>query len=102
MPTMKSGSSLPTHYEDFVSLLDDFGIIQMVSESTKGENILDYFPPSNPTLVNNIEIHPGIADHDMALVNVNNFIKPHEGKQIQRSVPLYKLGRFQVIHQIKL
>ena len=26
VPTMKSGSSLPTHYDDFVSLLDDFSL----------------------------------------------------------------------------
>ena len=88
MPTMKSGSSLPTHYEDFVSLLDDFSLVQMVSELTRGENILDYFLTSNPTLVNDIEIHPDIADHDLVLINDN--VKLHEGKQIPRSVPLYK------------
>ena len=102
MPTMKSGSSFPTHYEDFVSLLDDFSLVQMVSEPTRGENILDYFLTLNPYLVNDIEIHPDIAGHDLELINAN--VKPHEGKQIPRSVPLYKnkLGRFQVIHQIKL
>ena len=60
----------------------------MVSEPTRGENILDYFLTSNPTLVNDIEIHPGIADHDLVLINAN--VKPHEGKQIPRSVPLFK------------
>ena len=42
----------------------------------------------NPTLVNDIEIHPGIADHVLVLINAN--VKPYEGKQIPRSVPLYK------------
>ena len=88
MPTMKSGSSFPTHYEDFVSLLDDFSLVQMVSEPIRGENILDYFLTSNPTLVNALEIRPGIADHDLVLINAN--VKPYEGKQIPRSVPLYK------------
>ena len=70
----------------------------MVSEPTRGENILDYFLTSNPTRVDDIEIHPGIADHDLVLINAN--VKPYEGKQIPRSVPLYKnkMGRFQVIH----
>ena len=27
VPTMKSGSSLPTHYDNFVSLLDDFSLV---------------------------------------------------------------------------
>ena len=49
---------------------------------------MDYFITSNPTLVNNIEIHPGIADHDAVLVSAN--IKPYESKQIPRSVPFYK------------
>ena len=70
----------------------------MVSEPTRGGNILDYFLTSNPTLANDKEIHPGIADHDLVLINAN--VKPYKGKQIPRSVPLYKnkLGRFQVIH----
>ena len=88
MPSIKSGCSLHTHYEDFVDFLDDFSLAQMVTEPTRGDNILDYFLTSNPTLVNNIEIHPGIADHNMVLVNAS--IKPVESKQIPRSVPLYK------------
>ena len=80
------------------SLVDDFSLVQMVSEPTRGENILDYFLTSNPTRVDDIEIHPGIADHDLVLSNAN--VKPYEGKQTPRSVPLYKnkIGRFQVIH----
>ena len=84
VPTFKSGLSFPKHYEDFVNLLDNFSLVQMVSQSTR----LDYFITSNPTLVNNREIHPGIADHDVVLVNAN--VKPCESKQIPRSIPLYK------------
>ena len=93
MPSIKSGCGLHTHYEDFVDFLDDFSLVQMVTEPTRGDNILDYFLTSNPTLVNSIEIHTDIADHNMVLVNAN--IKPVESKQIPRSVPLYKnkLGR---------
>ena len=60
----------------------------MVSEPTRGGNILDYFLTPSPTLVNDIEIHPGIADHDFVLINAN--VKPYKGKQIPRSVQLYK------------
>ena len=88
VPSIKSGCGLHTHYEDFVDFLDEFSLVQMVTEPTRGDNILDYFLTTNPTLVNNIEIHPGIADHNMVLVNAN--IKPVESKQIPRSVPLYK------------
>ena len=43
---LKSGFSFPTHYEDFVSLLDDFSLVQMVSEPTRGDNVLGYFSPN--------------------------------------------------------
>ena len=71
MPTIKSGSSLPT-YEDFVTLLDDSSLVQIVSEPTSGENILGYFLTSKPTLVNKVEIHPVIADHDMVPLKCKN------------------------------
>ena len=52
VPSIKSGCGLHTHYEDFVDFLDDFSLVQMVTEPTRGDNILDYFLTSNPTLVN--------------------------------------------------
>ena len=54
VPSIKSGCGLHTHYEDFVDFLDDFSLVQMVTEPTRGDNILDYFLTTNPTLVNNI------------------------------------------------
>ena len=45
VPSMKTGSSFPKHYEDFVNLLDDFSLVQMVSEPTSGlfHNFKPYF-----------------------------------------------------------
>ena len=37
VPSMKSGLGFPTNYEDFVSLLDDFSLVQVVNEPTRGE-----------------------------------------------------------------
>ena len=62
-PMMKSGHSLPTHYEDFLSLLDEFSLVQIVNENTRDDNVLDYLLTTNPTLVNEVQIFPGIADH---------------------------------------
>ena len=88
VPSMKSGLGFPTIYEDFISLLDDFSLVQVVSEPTRGENVLDFFLTSNHTLVDNIKISPGIADHDIVVANVN--VKPKISKQVPRKVPLFR------------
>ena len=88
VPSMKSGLGFPTNYEDFVSLLDDFSLVQVVNEPTRGENVLDFFLTSNHTLVNNIKVSPGIADHDIVVANVN--VKPKTKKQVPRKVPLFR------------
>ena len=88
MPTMKSGTGFPAPYEDFVSLLDDFSLVQMVNEPTRGENVLGLYLTSNHTLVNDISILPGIADHDIVVANVST--KPKVSKQIPRKIPLFK------------
>ena len=75
-------------YDDFASLLDDFGLVQMVTESTRYENVLDLFLTSNLTLVQKIEIVLVIADHDIMVVDIN--VKPYLGSQKPRSVPLYR------------
>ena len=71
MPTMKSGTGSPAPYEDFVSLLDDFSLVQMVNEPTRGENVLDLCLTSNHTSVNDISILLRIADHDIVVANVS-------------------------------
>ena len=62
VPSIKFGCGFPCLYNDFASLLDDFGLVQMVTEPTRYEKILDLFRTSNHTLVQKIEIVPGIAD----------------------------------------
>ena len=77
MPSVKSGSGFPSNYEEFVSLLDDFSLVQMVNEPTRGENVLDLFLTSNHTLVDDIKVSPGIArlqHYNIVVVKVN--LKP--------------------------
>ena len=75
-------------YEDFIDLLDEFSLTQLVTHPTRGDNILDLFLIDNPTLVKSVEIKPGIADHDVALSEV--FIKPQVNKQKPRQMYMYK------------
>ena len=57
-----------THqYEEFIDLLNEFSLKQLVTQPTRFENILDLFLIDNPTLVKSVDIKPGIADHDAVL-----------------------------------
>ena len=46
----------------------------MVTSPTRGPNILDLFFTTNPTLVDNISITPGLSDHGIVLTKAN--VKP--------------------------
>ena len=88
MPSIKSGCSFPSVYDDFSSMLDDLGLVQMVREPIRCGNVLDLFLTSNHSLVQKVEFVPGIADHDIMIANVN--VKPQIAEQKPRSVPLYR------------
>ena len=46
----------------------------MVSSPTRGQNNLDLFFTTNPSLVDNVSITPGLSDHDIVMTQVN--VKP--------------------------
>ena len=58
----------------------------MVSEPTRCGNVFDLFLNSNHTLVQKVEIVPGIADHDIMIADIN--VKPQTAQQKPRSVSL--------------
>ena len=88
IPSVRPGCSFPQLYEDFISILDDCNLVQMVTEPTRGENILDLFLTSNHTLVKNVAVHPGISDHNLVYSEV--LTKPVETRQIPRSSYLHR------------
>ena len=59
-----------------------------MTSNTRGQNILDLFLTTNPTLVDNVSITPGLSDHDIVLIQVN--VKPEVLKQVPRNIYLYK------------
>ena len=61
----------------------------MVTTPTRGQNILDLFLTTNPTLVNKTHTIPGISDHD-AIVCIDINIKAQTLKQTPWKIPLYK------------
>ena len=88
MPSIKPGCSYPNLYDDFMTMLDDFSLVQMVTEPTRHENALDLFLTTNHILVQKTEMLPGIADHDTMVADVN--VTPQVGRQKPRNVPLYR------------
>ena len=70
VPSVEPGCSFPKLYEDFNNTLEDCNLVQMVSQPTRGENTLDLFLTSNYTLVNNVDVKPGISDHDLVFSEV--------------------------------
>ena len=89
-PSIKPGCGLTYIYicDDFVTMLDDFGLVQMVTEPNRGENVFDLFLTSNYTLIKKIEIFAGIADHHIMVADVD--VKPTISMQKPRSAPLYR------------
>ncbi|KAL3877649.1 hypothetical protein ACJMK2_035326, partial [Sinanodonta woodiana] len=61
---------------------------QMVTEATRGSNILDHLFTTNPALVHNIEIHPGISYHDVIITDI--YLKAKTSKKKPRKVHLFK------------
>ena len=74
-------------YDKFLGILDDHDMTQMVSESTRNDKVLDLLLISNPTLINKIQIIPGISDHDIVSAIVN--ARPTILKQKPRKCTIY-------------
>ena len=55
----------------------------MVKEPTRGENILDLFMMSNPTLVDAVSTFPGVSNHNIVCCVVDTIpklVKQSRGK----------------------
>ena len=87
-PSLKPGCSSSTVYEKFIDLLDDHDLTQMVSENTRYDKILDLILISNPTLVRNIQILPGISDYDVvsAIINARPTILKQKSENVLYTV----------------
>ena len=88
VPSIKPGCSYTNLYDDFMTRLDDFSFVQMVTEPTRQENFIDLFLTTNHTQFQKTEILPSIADHDIIVADVN--VTPQVGRQKPRNVPLYR------------
>ena len=75
-------------YSKCLEAFDDCLLEQMVTSPTRGQNILDLFFTTNPTLIDKTSVLPGLSDHDIITAEVN--VKPKMIKQVPRNIFLYK------------
>ena len=93
----KPDCSHPTFYREFLEAFNDCLLEQMVTSPTLGQNILDLFLTSNPTLKEKVFVLPGLSDYDIVMAEVN--VKPAVMKQVPCNILLYKPGP--ALHQVK-
>ena len=73
-----------------VEIANNNAFIQMVTEPTRGNNILDLLFTTNPALVEHIEIHPGMSDHNIVITDVNLRARTVRVTKKPRKVHLFK------------
>ena len=71
---LKSNCNYPTLTYQFVDLLDDLSLTQLVTRPTRGNNTLDLVITNNPSLVTACRVIPSVSDHDAVLTELN--VKP--------------------------
>ena len=69
------------------------GLVQIITEPTRGQNTLDLIITSNPTLVINQGVFPGISDHEASYANFN--MKTAKNQQNPRQIPFYKKANWE-------
>ena len=78
----------PTYYRNFINIINDHSLHQMVTSPTRDKHVLDLFFTNNPTLVNRSNVIPGLSDHDTVQITLNVTAKPI--KQKPRKIFLYR------------
>jgi hypothetical protein len=69
--TLKPRSPSPRLHQDFMNIVNDHGLEQLVQEPTREDNTLDLFLTNCPQLVLRVEVVPGLSDHDIPYCEFN-------------------------------
>jgi len=84
---ISSGSAYSRIHLDFIDMLDDYALSQMVEERTRLDKTLDLILTNSPTQCTHTEVIPGISDHEAVLTNFN--LNHRINKQTRIEVPVY-------------
>ena len=88
-PFVKPGATRPTLHQKLLDVANDNILTQVQMDPTRGPNVLDLFFTNKPSLVRNVQVIPGISDHEMVVVDAD--IKAQTTKSVPRKC--YKYSR---------
>ena len=92
---LKPKASYVDSHREFVELLDDLGMQQMVLEPTRESNILDLVLTNTPDLIPRVEVIPGLSDHNIVYFEYN--VKPERKHNALRQIYLYRRADWEQI-----
>ena len=84
-------------HEQFLEIIADHGLVQVTDKPTRYENTLDLITVNNPTLLNRLEVIPGISDHDAVFAELD--ISPRKYNQKKRKIPIYRKANWEKISE---
>ena len=88
VPRIKTGCTHTKLYESFIETISDFNLSQVVREHPRQGNSLDLFLTTNHTLVNSVNVIPGLSDHCIVKCEVDT--KPAFTMKAPRKAFLYR------------
>ncbi|XP_038074867.1 uncharacterized protein LOC119742770 [Patiria miniata] len=91
------GGRYPALSKQMIDIAQDHNLHQVVTSPTREDNILDLVFTNIPSLVQNVNILPGISDHD--IVSVEILTSSKRIRQPRRKIFLFKKGNFDKIKE---
>ena len=95
VPSVLPGSSNFNTHQLLIDISQHHRLSQMVTEPTRLNNTPDLFLTNLPTLIQEVEVVPGLSDHDAVIVQSK--MRMSLAKQANRKIPLYSKANWQAI-----
>ena len=89
------GTSYPRVHDRLLDIVLDHALSQLVDTPTRLNNVLDLFITNLPSLINSVNVIPGLSDHD--IVMINSTIRLPILKQQPRLTLLYSRANWDAI-----
>ena len=93
--SLKTNCPSPSQHRLFLEILADNSLVQVTDQPTREGNVLDLLAVNNPTLVNWVDVIPGISDHDIVYAELD--IAPQKRTQTKRKIPIYSKAKWNKI-----
>ena len=84
---IKPGCKHTRLHNEFMELIRDHGMEQMVLEPTRGSNTLDLIVTNIPHQISRVEVIPGLSDHDIVYCELSSNVQ--KIRQPPRKIPMY-------------